>query len=170
MSHTAPCTCGYAPVASPASASACDASGGSKSTSSDKHSTANQLPGNAQLPGELPRPHASGLAGSSQRTQHAVSVTSQDADGARDRRLGRDMPEDPGSDRTTAASARQSPPNASVTARSVRTLPGSWTAVGLRHRDIDSFIATVTSAAVVNSTPPAEPIAATGAELTRTDG
>jgi hypothetical protein len=52
-------------------------------------------------------------------------------------------------------------------------LPGSWTAVGLRHRDIDSFIATfgpVTSAAVVNSTPPAEPIAATGAELTRTDG
>lgn len=83
------------------------------------------------------------------------------------------MPEDPGSDRTTAASARQSPPNASVTARSVRTLPGSWTAVGLRHRDIDSFIATfgpVTSAAVVNSTPPAEPIAATGAELTRTDG
>jgi uncharacterized protein YfaT (DUF1175 family) len=38
----------------------------------------------------------------------------------------------PGSLRSNAMSARQSPPNANVTARSTTTLAGSWTANGLR--------------------------------------
>ena len=43
-------------------------------------------------------------------------------------------PNTAGSARSSATSARQSPPRASVTARSVTTLPGSWIAIGLRHR------------------------------------
>ena len=42
-------------------------------------------------------------------------------------------PYTPGSARSTAISARQSPPNASVTARSSITFAGSCTASGLRH-------------------------------------
>jgi hypothetical protein len=42
-------------------------------------------------------------------------------------------PNTPGSPRRTAMSARQSPPSASVTARSLTILAGSWAANGLRH-------------------------------------
>jgi len=42
-------------------------------------------------------------------------------------------PNTPGSSRRSATSARQSPPNATATARSSRILPGSWMANGLRH-------------------------------------
>lgn len=42
-------------------------------------------------------------------------------------------PNTPGSPRSTARSETQSPPTASVTARSSTILPGSWTAPGLRH-------------------------------------
>lgn len=43
-------------------------------------------------------------------------------------------PKTPGSARSNARSAKQSPPSADVIARSVITFAGSWTAVGLRHR------------------------------------
>jgi hypothetical protein len=39
-----------------------------------------------------------------------------------------------GCSRSTAISARQSPPSAAAAARSAITLPGSWTARGARHR------------------------------------
>lgn len=42
-------------------------------------------------------------------------------------------PYTPGSARSNAMSARQSPPNPRATARSSSTLAGSWVANGLRH-------------------------------------
>ncbi len=44
-------------------------------------------------------------------------------------------PNTPGSSRSRATSARQSPPNATATARSSTILPESWVAKGLRHGD-----------------------------------
>ena len=44
-------------------------------------------------------------------------------------------PNNPDPARKSVTSAGQSPPTASITARSKTTLPGSWTAVGFRHRD-----------------------------------
>ena len=64
----------------------------------------------------------------------------------------------PGSLRSNAMSARQSPPNANVTARSTTTLAGSWTANGLRQPDSAADIAGPKPAAAivsVNRTPPA---------------
>ena len=43
-------------------------------------------------------------------------------------------PDRPGCERSTAISARQSPPRATATARSAMTFPGSWTARGACHR------------------------------------
>ena len=43
-------------------------------------------------------------------------------------------PASPGCSRSTAISARQSPPSASAAARSATIFPGSWTARGARHR------------------------------------
>jgi len=64
----------------------------------------------------------------------------------------------PGSPRSTATSARQSPPRARVTARSRTTLAGSCTANGLRHGASAADTAGPTPAAAtvsVSSTPPA---------------
>jgi len=64
----------------------------------------------------------------------------------------------PGSVRSNAMSARQSPPTASVTARSSSTLPGSWAASGLRHgaSAADTAASSPIAATVsVSSTPPA---------------
>ncbi len=125
------------------------------------------------VPGRSPRHRAGGLARCRDRGQDPAGVTRERGDRARDRGLGRDATVDPGSDRITAASERQSPPNASVTARSVSTFPGSCTASGLRQGDNPSrraWLSPVTSAVVVSSTPPAEPTAATGAASTRTQG
>ena len=44
-------------------------------------------------------------------------------------------PASPGCSRSTAMSARQSPPSATAAARSATILPGSWTARGARHRE-----------------------------------
>ncbi len=55
-------------------------------------------------------------------------------------------------------SARQSPPNANVTARSSTTFAGSWTAVGLRHRPNaadSSWPNPLARMVSVSSTPPA---------------
>ena len=60
--------------------------------------------------------------------------------------------------RTNAASARQSPPSARLTAKSVMILPGSCTANGLRHRanPADSTPPNPVAFTVrVNNTPPA---------------
>ena len=68
----------------------------------------------------------------------------------------------PGSPRSNAMSARQSPPRANVTARSRTTLAGSWTANGLRQPESAADIAGPRPAAAivsVNSTPPACPTA-----------
>jgi len=68
-------------------------------------------------------------------------------------------PDTAGCARSTATSARQSPPNASAPARSRITLPGSWTAVNGRHgpsaRD-NPRSSPVARAAWTNSTPPAD--------------
>jgi len=67
-------------------------------------------------------------------------------------------PYSPGSLRSNAMSARQSPPRANVTARSMTTLAGSWTANGLRQADIAADIAgpkPVVAIVSVNRTPPA---------------
>jgi hypothetical protein len=63
-----------------------------------------------------------------------------------------------GSARTRAMSARQSPPSASVTARSAITLPGSWIAKGSRQRAsvFDSSRSSPTAWIVsVSTSPPA---------------
>src|ERR1019366_4461645 len=68
----------------------------------------------------------------------------------------------PGSLRSSAISARQSPPRANVTARSTTTLAGSWTANGLRQPDSATDITGPKPAAAivsVNRTPPAWPTA-----------
>ena len=55
-------------------------------------------------------------------------------------------------------SARQSPPNARVNARSSTILAGSWTAAGLRHRPSAAVSSTPSPLArlvSVSSTPPA---------------
>jgi len=70
-------------------------------------------------------------------------------------------------------SARQSPPNANPNARSSSTLPGSWTAVGLRHRANTVLTAVsrpATRTVSVSSTPPAWPTAATRLVSTWTRG
>ena len=67
-------------------------------------------------------------------------------------------PYTPGSARSTATSARQSPPSANPIAKSVTTLPGSCTANGLRHgaNPADrSWPRPVTAAVSVSRTPPA---------------
>jgi len=67
-------------------------------------------------------------------------------------------PYKPGSPRSTATSARQSPPRARVTARSRTTLAGSCTANGLRHGANADESATPSPHAAtvsVSSTPPA---------------
>src|SRR5450830_971919 len=67
-------------------------------------------------------------------------------------------PRTPGSARSSAMSARQSPPSARVIARSVRTFAGSWTANGLRHgaNAADSSRPSPVAAIVsVRTTPPA---------------
>ena len=67
-------------------------------------------------------------------------------------------PKTPGSARSSAMSARQSPPSARVIARSVRTFAGSWTANGLRHgaNAADSSRPSPVAAIVsVRTTPPA---------------
>ena len=67
-------------------------------------------------------------------------------------------PYTPGSARTRAMSARQSPPKARVTARSTTTLPGSWMASGGRHlaSPRDSAWSSPTARIVsVNTSPPA---------------
>lgn len=69
-------------------------------------------------------------------------------------------PKTAGSDRIAAASARQSPPNARVIARSDTILPGSWVANGLRHRSNafdNPWVRPVTTAVRVSSMPPAWP-------------
>jgi hypothetical protein len=68
-------------------------------------------------------------------------------------------PNTAGSARSTATSAKQSPPRARVTARSVSTFAGSWTAVGFRHgaRACDRALSRpLTRIASVTSNPPAE--------------
>ena len=66
-------------------------------------------------------------------------------------------PYTPGSARSRATSARQSPPSASVNARSRTTLPGSCTAPGLRHgaSAADSSRPAGDPTVSVSSTPPA---------------
>ena len=67
-------------------------------------------------------------------------------------------PNSSGEDRSTAMSARQSPPSASVTARSATILPGSCTARGVRHRESASdrpWPRPVTRSASISSSPPA---------------
>jgi hypothetical protein len=67
-------------------------------------------------------------------------------------------PNTPASARSTATSAKQSPPSARVIARSVRTFAGSWTANGLRHgaNAADSSRPSPVAAIVsVKTTPPA---------------
>jgi hypothetical protein len=78
-------------------------------------------------------------------------------------------PNTPGSHRSTATSARQSPPTASAIARSTRTLPGSCWASGLRHgasaadyplvRPVLSAVRASTTAPACDTTP--EPPAST---------
>lgn len=68
----------------------------------------------------------------------------------------------PGSARSRAMSQRLSPPTASVRARSVMTLAGSWTASGLRHGASATDMAAPSPVAVtvsVSRTPPAWPTA-----------
>jgi len=68
------------------------------------------------------------------------------------------FPYTPGSARSRATSDRQSPPNATVTARSRITLAGSWIANGLRHGDraCDNAVPSPVVVMVwVSSTPPA---------------
>jgi len=63
-------------------------------------------------------------------------------------------PYKPGSPRSTATSARQSPPRARVTAKSMSTLAGSWTANGLRH-GASAGPSPAAATVSVSSTPPA---------------
>ncbi len=82
-------------------------------------------------------------------------------------------PNTPASTRSTATSARQSPPSANDTARSRSTLPGSCTAPGRRHRASPVLNPTSRPAArivSVSSTPPAWPTADTGPDATEGRG
>jgi hypothetical protein len=82
-------------------------------------------------------------------------------------------PNTAGSPRSTATSARQSPPNARATARSHTTLAGSCRANGLRHganaRD-NSAPSLLARTASASSTPPARDTTPEPAASTRTQG
>jgi hypothetical protein len=82
-------------------------------------------------------------------------------------------PNTPGSARSSAMSARQSPPTVNDNARSSTTLPGSWIANGLRHGANALDIAAsrpLTRTVSVNSTPPACPTAGESVVSTRRCG
>ena len=83
------------------------------------------------------------------------------------------MPKTSGAPRSTATSARQSPPSARETATSSRTLAGSWIAVGLRHGSSATESARSSPAARTLSTsnsPPAWDTTPTPAASVRTRG
>ena len=72
---------------------------------------------------------AARIASSARGPSAARDLTSRDTTGS-----DATGPARAGCSRSTAISARQSPPRATAAARSATILPGSWTARGARHR------------------------------------
>jgi len=101
----------------------------SRSTMTGPPSAPGALPSASAQARSLADARAARIAFSPRGPSAARSLTSRDTTGS-----DATGPASSGCSRSTAMSARQSPPSATAAARSAMTFPGSWIALGARHR------------------------------------